>query len=340
MKTGVLVINLGTPDAPSPSKVRAYLRQFLSDPRVIDINPLGRWLLLNLFILPFRPRKSAAAYEKIWTADGSPLLLHTKAFAERLQAALPAESFRVEFAMRYGNPSIPARLDALLGQSVDRILLFPMYPQYASSSTGSSLACAFRHLAGRWNVPPVRVVPPFFQEAGFIDAIAALGRPHLGSLRPDHILFSYHGLPERQIRRSESLEGHCLKADDACCAAIGFKNQYCYRAQCFETTRRLAARLELAPGSYTTAFQSRLGRTPWIKPYADLAIQDLARQGKKRLLVFEPSFTADCLETLEEVGLRASASFLQGGGEKLVLVPSLNAEPAWVAAARDMVLRA
>lgn len=340
MKTGVLVVNLGTPDAPSPSKVRAYLREFLSDPRVIDINPAGRFLLLNLFILPFRPRKSAEAYEKIWTADGSPLLFHTRAFSERLQAALPEGRFQVEYAMRYGQPSIPSRLDALLSQAVDRLVILPMYPQYASASTGSSLECVFKALAKRWNVPPVTVVAPFFRDSGFLDAFATLGRRNMAAFSPDHVLFSYHGLPERQIKRSESLEGHCLKADDACCAALSFKNQYCYRAQCFETTRQLAARLGLEPGRYSTAFQSRLGRTPWIKPYADLMIQDLAREGRKRLLVLEPSFTADCLETLEEIGLRANASFLAAGGEKLLLVPSLNSEPEWVAAARELVLKA
>lgn len=340
MKTGVLVVNLGTPDAPSASKVRTYLREFLGDPRVIDIAPLGRWMLLNLIILPFRPRKSAEAYEKIWSADGSPLLIHTRAFSEKLQAALPADRFRVDYAMRYGNPSIKSKLDALLAQAVDELIIFPQYPQYASASTGSSLECVFRDLASRWNVPPIRVIPPFFNDTGFLDSVAALGRPHISSLAPDHILFSYHGLPERQIRRSETLEGHCLKSDDACCASLSFKNQYCYRAQCFETSRQLAARLQLAPGQYSTGFQSRLGRTPWIKPYVDLAIQDLARQGKKRLLVFEPSFTADCLETLEEIGLRANASFLEGGGEKLVLVPSLNSDSRWVGAARDLVLNA
>lgn len=340
MKTGVLVVNLGTPDAPSSSKVRAYLREFLSDPRVVDINPLGRWLLLNLIILPFRPRKSAEAYEQIWTSDGSPLLFHTRAFAQKLQAALPQDRYRVDFAMRYGNPSIPSRLEALLAQNVESLIIFPQYPQYASASTGSSLEAVFKALSGRWNVPPIKVIAPFHGHAGFLDAVVGLCRPRIAELRPDHILFSYHGLPERQIRRSESLEGHCLKADDGCCASLTFKNQYCYRAQSFETSRQLSARLQLAPGQFSTAFQSRLGRTPWIKPYTDQVIADLARQGKKRLLVVEPSFTADCLETLEEIGLRASATFLQAGGEKLVLVPSLNSEPAWVEAARDLVLKA
>lgn len=340
MKTGVLIVNLGTPDAPSTSKVRGYLREFLSDPRVIDINPVGRWMLLNLVILPFRPRKSAEAYEKVWTSEGSPLLSHTRAFAERLQAALPADRYKVEFAMRYGSPSIASRLDSLLSQAIDRLIVFPQYPQYASASTGSSLEAIYRALAERWNVPPIKVIPPFHGNAGFLDAFAGLARKDIATLKPDHVLFSYHGLPERQIRRSESLESHCLKADDSCCASLSFKNHYCYRAQSFETTRQLASRLQLAPAQYTTAFQSRLGRTPWIKPYTDLVVADLAKQGVKRLLVVEPSFTADCLETLEEIGLRANATFLEAGGEKLVLTPSLNADPIWVAAARDIVLQA
>lgn len=340
MKTGVLIVNLGTPDAPSTPKVRSYLREFLSDPRVIDINPVGRWMLLNLVILPFRPRKSAEAYEKVWTSEGSPLLSNTRAFAERVQAALPADRYKVDFAMRYGNPSIASRLDALLSQAIDRLIIFPQYPQYASASTGSSLEAVYRALAGRWNVPPIKVIPPFHGNAGFLDAVAGMARRDIAALKPDHVLFSYHGLPERQIRRSESLEAHCLKPDDSCCASLSFKNQYCYRAQSFETSRQLATRLQLAPAQYSTAFQSRLGRTPWIKPYTDLVLVDLAKQGKKRLLVVEPSFTADCLETLEEIGLRANASFLEAGGDKLVLTPSLNADPAWVAAARDMVLQA
>lgn len=340
MKSGVLVINLGTPDAPTPSKVRTYLREFLSDPRVIDIHPLGRWLLLNLIILPFRPRKSAEAYDKVWTKEGSPLLMHTRAFTSALQAALPADRYLVDYAMRYGNPSIPDRLAAMASRHVDEIILFPQYPQYASASTGSSLEAAFRAAGSRWNVPPIKVIPPFHGHAGFLDSITALSRAHIEALAPDHVLFSYHGLPERQIRRSEGIEGHCLKTDDACCATLSFKNAYCYRAQCFETSRQLAARLRLPEERHSTAFQSRLGRTPWIRPYADLAIQNLARQGCKRLMVIEPSFTADCLETVEEIGLRAREAFLAAGGERLDLVPCLNSDASWVSAARDLVLRA
>ncbi|MBW8890573.1 MAG: ferrochelatase [Fibrobacteres bacterium] len=339
MKTAVLVLNLGSPDSPAPGKVRRYLREFLSDPRVIDINAAGRWALLNLFILPFRPRKSGEAYAKIWSPAGSPLVDHTRAFTAKLKARLP-QDWDVDFAMRYGNPSIASRLEGLLAKSPERLILFPMYPQYASSSTGSTLEKVFSLLGKRWNVPSVSVVPPFFSHAGFLEACAAQGRPLLESFKPDHILFSYHGLPERQIRKSESLAGHCLQADDGCCASYSWKNNFCYRAQCFETTRRLAAILGLAPSRYSIGFQSRLGRTPWIKPYTDLLVTDIAKQGKKRLLVFEPSFTADCLETLEEIAIRAQATFLESGGERLMLVPAVNSSDAWADAAADLVTQA
>ena len=339
MKTAVLVVNLGTPDAPTPAKVRHYLREFLSDPRVLDIPALGRWMLLNLIILPFRPRKSAEAYAKIWTAAGSPLLVNTQVFTDKLRAALP-EDFSVDFAMRYGNPSLESKLETLLAGSPDELILLPMYPQYSAASTGSTLDKIYSLLKGRWNIPAVRTIGPFHGDAGFLDACAEIGRPYLQSVAPDHVVFSYHGLPERQIRRGEILAGHCLKADDSCCAVLTAKNNYCYRAQCYETSRQLARRLGLAPQQYTVCFQSRLGRTPWIKPYTDLALTDLGKQGKQTLLVFEPSFTADCLETLEEITIRGSATFLEAGGRKLVLVPSLNSENAWVKAARNIVLAA
>lgn len=336
VKRAVLIVNLGTPDAPSPRKVRRYLREFLSDPRVLDIPALGRWILLNLFILPFRPRKSAEAYEKVWAASGSPLLANTRAFTDKIRTLMP-EGWEVEFAMRYGNPSIESTLETLLAHSPEELVILPMYPQYSSASTGSSLEKVFSLLGARWNVPSVRVVGPFFADPGFLDACASMGRPHLESFAPDHILFSYHGLPERQIRKSESYQGHCLKADDACCATLSWKNNYCYRAQCFETSRQLARRLGLAPDQYTNCFQSRLGRTPWIKPYTDLVVAELGRQGKRKLLVFEPSFTADCLETLEEISLRAQATFLEAGGKELRLVPSLNSSDAWVRAAMELI---
>lgn len=339
VKTGVLIVNLGTPDAPSTAKVRHYLREFLDDPRVLDISALGRWLLLNLVILPFRPRKSAEAYRKIWTAAGSPLMENTRAFTEKLRAILP-DGHKVEFAMRYGTPSIASKLDALLEESPEKLILFPMYPQYSSASTGSSLEKAFALLGSKWNIPPVSVVGPFYNDAGYLDACADLGRPLLESLAPDHVLFSYHGLPERQIRRGEGLEGHCLKPDDSCCASVSGKNRFCYRAQCFETSRRLAQRLGIPSSGYTVTFQSRLGRTPWIKPFTDMVLPELARAGKKKLLVFSPSFTADCLETLEEISMRAKETFLEAGGQALVLVPAVNSTDAWVRAAAELIRKA
>lgn len=339
MKTGILIVNLGTPDSPSPAKVRRYLREFLDDPRVLDIPSLGRWLLLNFVILPFRPRKSAEAYAQIWTAAGSPLLEHTRAFTERLRALLPGE-YGVEFAMRYGSPSIARQLETLLARSPDKLIIFPMYPQYSSASTGSSLEKAFSVLGRKWNIPQVSVVGAFYGDPGYLDACAALGRPLMSSLAPDHVLFSYHGLPERQIRRGESLEGHCLQPENSCCASISWKNNFCYRAQCFETSRQLASRLGLPPSGYSVSFQSRLGRTPWIQPFTDQVLPELARAGKKRLLVFSPSFTADCLETLEEIAIRAKATFLEAGGQELVLVPAVNSSDAWVRAAADLIRKA
>ncbi|MEO7424565.1 MAG: ferrochelatase [Fibrobacteria bacterium] len=336
MKTGILIINLGTPEAPETGPVRRYLREFLGDPRVLDITAWGRWLLLNLIILPFRPKKSAEAYRKIWTDRGSPLLFNTLDFTEKLRASLPADG-QVEFAMRYGRPSLESKLDLLLAESPEELVILPMYPQYSSASTGSTLEKVFSLLAAKWNVPTVRVIGPFYNDAGFLDACAAIAKENLAAFAPDHVILSYHGLPERQIRKSESAPGHCLASDDACCAAITARNRFCYRAQCFETSRGLAQRLGLAPSGYTVCFQSRLGRTPWIKPYTDQVVAELGRQGKKRLLVLEPSFTADCLETLEEITLRAQATFSQAGGGQLRLAPSLNASDAWVRAVRDLI---
>ncbi len=337
-KTGVLVVNLGSPDAPNPAAVRRYLREFLSDERVLDINPLGRFMLLEGIILPFRPRKSAEAYQQIWTAEGSPLLVHGRALVEGMRAQLPDDHV-VELAMRYGNPSIASGLDALRRQGCDRLVIFPLYPQYASSSTGSTLEEVYRQAAKRWNTPWIQVVPPYYDDAGFIDAFAQVGQPVLDALKPDHVLFSFHGIPERHVTKSDDSGVTCLSRAD-CCATLTEANRNCYRAQCFATARALAAQLNLGADDYTICFQSRLGRTPWIKPYTDEIILDLAKGGKRRLAVFCPAFTADCLETLEEIGMRALEDFTGAGGEALELVPSLNATAPWVAAAVALVQRA
>jgi ferrochelatase len=334
-RRGLLLVNLGTPDAPRTPEVRRYLREFLSDPRVLDLPALGRWALLNLIILPFRPAKSAEAYRKIWRAEGSPLLHHSRALEAGVRALLGSD-YEVELAMRYGNPSIPSALARLEARGVSELTVFPLYPQYASSSTGSSLEAIYAQVAKGWNTLPLHAVPAFYDHPGFLDAFAEVGRPVVERVKADHVLFSFHGLPERQIQKSDTSGGqHCLKSPD-CCDRIVEANRFCYRAQCFATARGLAQRLGLSPEGYTVTFQSRLGRTPWIKPYTDVVLPELAKKGVKRLAVYCPAFVADCLETLEEIGIRAKEQFLAAGGEALELVPSLNATPAWIKTVADL----
>ncbi len=333
-KLGVLLINLGTPDAPRAPEVRRYLREFLSDPRVLDISPLGRWLLLNLVILPFRPARSAAAYRAIWRAEGSPLLHHSRRLTDALRAVLP--DCEVELAMRYGRPGLKTGLMALRERGCDRIVAVPLYPQYAASSTGSTVEALYRAAGEPWNTPYLSIVPPFYDHPAFIDAFAQVGAPVLQDFRPDHVLFSFHGLPERHVRKSDPTGLHCLKAP-ACCEVIGKANHACYRAHCMATAAALRDRLGLAREHTTVSFQSRLGRTVWVRPYTDEVIPELARRGVKRLAVFCPAFVADCLETLEEIGMRAAEQFKEHGGEALQLVPSLNDHPAWVQALRVLI---
>jgi ferrochelatase len=333
---GLLLVNLGTPEAPTPAAVRRYLREFLSDPRVLDIGPVGRALLLNLVILPFRPARSAAAYRLVWTERGSPLRFHGEDLARAVATEL-GDGWAVELAMRYGRPAIGPALDRLRDAGASRIVVFPLYPHAASSSVGSTLEAVYRAAGERWNVPSLEVVPPFFAEPGFVEAFARVGEPAIAALGADHVLFSYHGLPERHMRKSD-YGAHCLTTP-TCCDALGVVNRDCYRAQCYATTRALAARLGLAEGGYSTAFQSRLGRTPWIRPYTDRVLVELAGRGVKRLAVFCPAFVADCLETLEEIALRGRADFRAAGGEELALVPSLNATPAWIDCVVDLTRR-
>ncbi len=337
-KKGLLLVNLGTPDAPETGPVRRYLREFLNDPRVVDIHPVGRWLLLNLIILPVRPARSAEAYRKIWTKEGSPLLVHSRQLAAAVAQRFQGE-YEVELAMRYGNPSLPDAVKALRARGVEEFILLPLYPQEAASSSGSTLARAYEVLAEAWDVAPVRVVPAFHGHPGFLDAFAEVARPVIAEARADHVMFSYHGLPERHMRKSDPSGQHCL-ASAGCCDVLTDVNRHCYRAQCFATSRGLAERLGLSKEGYTVSFQSRLGRIPWIQPHTDVVLPELAKAGVKRLAVMCPAFIADCLESLEEIGMRAREQFLECGGESLTLVPSLNAHPAWVDAVVRLVREA
>jgi ferrochelatase len=241
--------------------------------------------------------------------------------------------------MRYGNPSISDALEAFRASGSDRIVVFPLYPQYAASTTATSLDAVYRQAATGWDVPTLVVVPPFYDDPAFLDAFAGVGRPVLKDLDPDHVLFSFHGLPERQIRKSDPTGSHCLTRDD-CCDHPGGALRTCYRAQCFRTARGIAVRLGLDPACWSVSFQSRLGRTPWIRPYTDARVRELAASGVRRLAVYCPAFVADCLETLEEIGMQARDDFQEHGGDDLRLVPSLNADPAWADAAAELILRA
>jgi ferrochelatase len=333
--TGVLLIQLGTPDSTKISDVRRYLREFLSDPRVLDMPAPARALLLNAVILPFRPRRSAEQYEKIWTEEGSPLTIHTEALASRVQDLL-GDGYRVAYGMRYQNPPIAEAVDRLVAEGCDRLVILPLFPQYASASTGSALEEALRVVGERWNTPDVVTIGSFYDDPGFVRSVAEVARPHLEEFRPDHTLFSYHGLPESQIRKSDPTGAWCLTSN-SCCDRIAASNRFCYRAQSYATTRAIATELALEPGSHSTAFQSRLAGQKWIEPYTDVVLTDLYQSGVRRLAVLTPSFTADCLETLEEIGIRLRAQWEEMGGEAFLAVPCVNAEPAWAEAVAELI---
>jgi ferrochelatase len=332
-RVGLLLVNLGTPDAPRPPEVRRYLREFLSDPRVLDMPAFLRFLLLELVILPRRPRASAAAYRKIWLPEGSPLLVHGRALAAKVQALL-GDAVQVELAMRYGQPAIAQALDRFAAAGVSRLVVLPLYPQYSAAATGSSIERVLRLAAGRWNTPYLEVIPPFYDQPAYLAARAELARPFLEPA-PERVFFSFHGLPERQIRKSDPSGHHCL-ARANCCAAVGPANRYCYRAQCYATARLLAERLGVPEEQRIVCFQSRLGRSPWLSPATDEALAAEARRGVRRAVII-PGFVADCLETLEELAIRGAGIWRQNGGETLQVVPALNAGDRFADAVAEIV---
>jgi len=332
---GVLLVNLGTPDAPQPREVRRYLREFLSDPRVIDLPAVRRRLLVEGVILPTRPRTSAAAYAKVWSEAGSPLLVHSEALRAALEVRLGSD-YAVALGMRYGRPSLPDALRRLEERGVRELIALPLFPQYSSAATGSALEALFAAPAGA-RLKRIVTLGPFFDDPGFVRAWRDVAAPVLAAFRPDHVLFSYHGLPERQIRAADRSGAHCLGSAN-CCAPLREANRHCYRAQCFATTEALAAALALTPQRTSTSFQSRLGRAPWIRPYTDFVLPELAAAGVRRLAVLCPAFVADCLETVEEIGIRARDQWQRLGGEELRLVECPNAHPTWVEALAALIL--
>ncbi len=335
-KIGVMLINLGTPNSYKKKDVRIYLKEFLADKRVIDIPWFFRLLLLYCIILPFRTKKSAKAYQSVWFKEGSPLFVYSRQLADKVQTYL-GNDYAVELAMRYQNPSIPNALINLQNKNVDKIIIFPLFPQYSSAANGSALEKVYSEISTQWNVVPISTVQPFYQHELFIKSFANRIKETLDLFKADYVLFSYHGLPERHILKSEcGAKNYCLKRSD-CCMQQTAENLYCYRAQCFATTKALVEKLYLKEGIYSNSFQSRLGRTKWIEPYTDLVLPELAQKGFKRLAIACPAFVADCLETLEEIAIRAKEQWVSLGGEDLILVPSLNASEDWVEAVSTII---
>ena len=335
MKKAILLINLGTPDSPSVSDVRKYLTQFLNDARVIDISATGRFFLVNGIIVPFRSPKSAKLYQNIWTKEGSPLLFNTKSLAEKLQREV-GDDYIVEWAMRYQKPSIKSVLEKLRKQQPSEIIILPLYPQYASSSTGSTAELVLKELSGWEVIPSIKLINKFYDSPPFIKALVETAKEYnINSY--DHVIFSYHGLPERQIKKASAHYGSNTCNFENCCNTITKDNQYCYRANCFETTRQLVKHLNIPEGKYTSTFQSRLD-DKWLKPYSDKVIEEFAKKGMKKILVFSPAFVADCLETIYEIGTEYNEIFKEYGGESVTLVKSLNDSDSWVKALKEITL--
>ena len=335
MKTGVLLVNLGTPDSTEVGDVRKYLREFLSDKRVIDIPAISRWMLVNLIIAPFRAPKSAAEYKRLFTERGSPLKYYTEDLLEPLRGMLGAD-YVVEYAMRYQSPSIQLGLDKLRAQHVGKIHVIPLFPQYASASTGSVIDKVMEITKDWQIIPEIKFTSQFLEEDKFLQVIVNNGKKWMAKTDYDHFVFSYHGLPERQILKG-SVGKQCQLG--TCCHQFHDRNRYCYRAQCYQTTRLLAGKLGIPEEKYTVCFQSRLGRDPWIKPYTDHVLEELPASGKKKVLAFSPAFVSDCLETTVEVGETYKEDFIKAGGEQWDLVESLNDDPLWIECLADLVRR-
>lgn len=325
-QSGVLLVNLGSPASTEVSDVRAYLKEFLLDPRVIDIPALLRQLLVRGLILPKRPAESAEAYKQIWTEFGSPLIHISQQLYDAVKKQVQDP---VALAMRYGQPSISQGLLDLKNQGVKAIKLMPLYPHYAMSSYETVVVKVKEEMI-KLGMPieQLSILPPFFDHKDYIQSLADCSKPSL-DWDYDHILFSYHGIPERHVIKTDPSGAHCLKADN-CCDTEHPAQQYCYKAQCLKTTRALATALGLSEDQYSVSFQSRLGRTPWLRPYTDFELEAFPQKGIKKLLVFCPSFVSDCLETLEEIQMRGSESFIEAGGTELRQVPCLNTHPTWI----------
>jgi ferrochelatase len=330
----VLLVNLGSPDSPSVPDVRRYLREFLLDERVIDLPRVPRWLLVHLLILPFRSRRSAEAYRQIWWPEGAPLVVISRRVQSALQKRLTVP---VELAMRYQNPSLETAFLKFKKAKLARVVVVPLYPQYALSSFETVVA---RARAVALQVAPeiqLAIAPPFYDDPDYLLAWVNSSRRFLEH-DYDHLLFSFHGLPERHLHKTDPTGQHCMRTAD-CCQAPGAALATCYRAQAFRMVQSFVRATAVPATKYSVAFQSRLGRDAWLTPYTDVVLKELPARGIRKLLVICPAFVADCLETIEEISIRGRATFLKAGGEELNLIPCLNAHPDWITALERIAVR-
>jgi ferrochelatase len=313
---GVLLIQLGTPDAPTAPALRRYLRQFLSDPRVIEAPRLAWWFILNFRILRTRPRQSAVKYQRIWTSNGSPLLHITRLQAEALQRLLP--DWPIRFGMQIGNPPVAEAVHEMIQAGVERLIVLPMYPQYSATTTASAMDCLFAALKNERRVPAIRIVPPYYHQPAYLDAVTTVIHEELAKLswEPEHYLLSFHGLPVKYVERGDP-----------------------YPEQVKQTTQLLLQRLNWQPGRFTQSYQSLFGKDVWLQPYTDRTLEHLARQGVKRVFIATPGFTADCLETLDEIGFEAREIFRRAGGEQLHQCRCLNDHPKWIEGMRNLIVQ-
>jgi ferrochelatase len=333
-KTCVLLINLGTPDSPSVKDVIIYLREFLNDPRVIDIPAIARFFLVNFVIVPFRAPKSAKIYKELWTEDGSPILFYGRSVQKKLQQIL-GDDFKVELAMRYQNPGLDEVLAQMEKKNHKKIIVIPLLPQYASATTGSIIEKVMKIISKWFIIPEIKIISQFYDDEGFINSIVGLAKKY--NLNDyDHILFSYHGLPIKQV---DKIYGDgTLCEEHNCEGEITDKNKYCYKATCYATTRLLVEKMNIPKEKYTVCFQSRLDKK-WLEPFSDKVVIEQAKKGAKKLLVFSPAFVSDCLETTMEIGKEYQRLFEEHGGEKIQLVESLNDHPMWIETLKNIVLR-
>src|ERR1019366_1533476 len=333
MSKAVLLVNLGSPDSPSVPDVRRYLNEFLMDGRVIDTSWPVRRLVVGMILIN-RPKESGHAYEKIWTKDGSPLVV----FSKHVQVALQKRvNVPVELAMRYQNPSIELAVKNLAAKDANDVLLIPLFPHYAMSSYETAVVRVQEVAAKLSPQMKITMQPPFYDLPDYIDALVASAADFL-KLDYDHLLFSFHGIPERHVKKSDPTGCHCLLKEN-CCEVPSPAQATCYRAQCFKTAALFVARAGVPAGKFSISFQSRLGKDPWLKPYTDYELPRLAQEGKKKMLVICPAFVSDCLETIEEIGMRGCEQFMQASGKEFTRIPWMNEHPQWITALEKMVQR-